>query len=63
MDIFTEIYMKVSILHLNYVIQGCVNQTSPNLSQSWSYVTLKMEVKDLGASSLFLLKTNGIPLL
>ena len=63
MDIFTEIYMKVSILHLNYVIQGSVNQTSPNLSQSWSYVTLKMEVRDLGALSLFLLKTNGIPLL
>lgn len=54
--------MKVSILHLNYVIQGSVNQTSSNPSQSWSYITLKMEVGDLGAS-LFLLKTNDIPLL
>lgn len=54
--------MKVSILLLNYVIQGSVNQT-PNPSLNWSYVTLKMEGKDLGASLLFHLKQMASPAL
>jgi len=42
--ISSEIYMK-----------GSTRSTSPGVSRSWGCVTLKMEVKDLGAPSLFLL--------
>lgn len=49
--------MKVSILPLNYVIQHSVNQMSPNPSQSWSCITLTMEVEDLG-TILFLLNSK-----
>lgn len=52
--------MKVFILHLNYVIQGSANQTSPDPSQSWSCITLRKS-KTSRHHHYFSLKQKAFP--
>lgn len=52
---YSEIYMNVSILYLNYVIKGSVIKRLPIQFRSWSCITLRKS-KTLGHHQYFFLK-------